>query len=135
MELAVGGAEGVLPADGEVFDVQDEFAVAGFVVVGVVELGGYDGGGDLMGVGVVPEAVEVEVVGEAVGPHGDSGASVGSGGVVEVGLGHASCVVVEADAEVVGGGAAGDGPAEGEAGAVEVDAGGLEDLEGAFGEV
>ena len=135
MELAVGGAEGVLPAYGEVFDMQEEFAVAGFVVVGVVELGGYDGGGDLMGVGVVPEAVEVEVVGEAVGTDGDGGAAVGSGGVVEVGLGHAACVVVEADAEAVGGGAAGDGPAEGEAGAVEVDAGGLEDLEGALGEV
>ena len=118
MELAVGGAEGVLPAYGEVFDMQEEFAVAGFVGVGVVELGGYDGGGDLMGVGVVPEAIKIEVVGERVGPHGDSGAAVGSGGVVEVGLGHASCVIVEADAEAVGGGAARDGPAEGEAGAV-----------------
>ena len=115
MELTVGGAEGVLPAYGEVFDMQEEFAVAGFVVVGVVELGGYDGGGDLMGIGVVPEAIKVEVVGETVGPHGDGGAAVGSGGVVEVGLGHAACVVVEADAESVGGGAAGDGPTEGEA--------------------
>ena len=83
----------------------------------------------------MPEAIQIEVVGETVGTDGDGGAAVGSRGVVEVGLGHASCVVVEADAEAVGGGAAGDGPAEGESGAVEVDAGGLEDLEGALGEV
>ena len=68
-----------------------------------------------MGVGVVPEAIQIEVVGETVGTDGDSGASVGSRGVVEVGLSHASRVVVEADAEAVGGGTAGDGPAEGEA--------------------
>ena len=66
----VAGLEVGFPGDGEVVEVLGEVSESFFLRVGIVDLGGHDGGGDLVGLRVVPEAVDVEMVFTPVFPNG-----------------------------------------------------------------
>ena len=66
----VAGLEVGLPGDGEVVEVLGEVSEGLFLCVGIVDFGGHDGGGDLVGLRVVPEAVDVEMVFTPVFPYG-----------------------------------------------------------------
>ena len=59
-----------LPGYGEVVEVLGKVNEGLFLRVGIVDLGGHDGGGDLVGLRVVPEAVDVEMVFTPVFPYG-----------------------------------------------------------------
>ena len=66
----VAGLEVGFPGDGEVVEVLGEVNEGLLLCVGIVDLGGYYGGGDLVGLRVVPEAVDVEMVFTPVFPYG-----------------------------------------------------------------
>lgn len=103
-----------------------------FVGVGVVELGGDDGRGDLVGGRIVPETIDIKVVGEEIALDMDRDAVVGAGGDIGEELRVALRIAVDADTEAVGRGAARERPAEGETRAVEVDTRRLENLQRAL---
>ena len=58
------------PGYGEVVEVLGEVVEGLFLGVGIVDLGGHYGGGDLVRLWVVPEAVDVEMVFMPVFPYG-----------------------------------------------------------------
>lgn len=77
----------------------EEFFVVG---VGVVELGGDDGSGDLVGGRIVPETIDIKVVGEEVALDIDRDAVVGARGDIGEELRIALRIAVDADTEAVG---------------------------------
>ena len=66
----VAGLEVGLPGDREVIEVLGEVSEGLFLCVGIVDLGGHYGGGDLVRLWVMPEAVDVEMVFTPVFPYG-----------------------------------------------------------------
>lgn len=131
--LEEGLAEAGTPGGGEVVEMLFQIIVCGFLAVGGVELGYNHGVGDFVGGGIMPESIEVEVVGAPVGRDGDVGMAFGPGGLVGEETGAGTGMIVKTETEVVGGSTR-DGPTDGDQREVCGDIGGVEGAEGAVGE-